>query len=361
MPELPLPFINTLLLALLGLRVFSRRREPDARGALVFIAACAVATLLVGLRWQGSLPWVAVIQPLAAAALPIICWHCLRPHGPTTNGHTVPTLALLWLPVVITGMAIILRRALPLPLIDMTLILTYLGYGAALLRAAAKPAIMPATRPAARTLIPRLLRMPRLPDGAHRRRGAAGAMLILSGLLDVGVALDFGLDQGKNAVHIVACANLLALLTLAAIIARGDGAAAASAAPSPAPAPTEQDRQRVMALDALMRRERYFTDPGLTMVRLAKRLGLPGRQLSEAVNRVCGRNISQVINEYRIREAERLLTETDDNITGIMLACGFQTKSNFNREFRRVAGVSPSEFRLSAGGQASLRRDLSSR
>ncbi|WP_113865588.1 helix-turn-helix domain-containing protein [Brenneria salicis] len=51
------------------------------------------------------------------------------------------------------------------------------------------------------------------------------------------------------------------------------------------------------------------------------------------------------MNGYRIDEARRLLSQTDSRITDIMLACGFQTKSNFNREFLKFTGMSPSHWR----------------
>lgn len=41
----------------------------------------------------------------------------------------------------------------------------------------------------------------------------------------------------------------------------------------------------------------------------------------------------------------RLLNETDLSITAAMMESGFQTKSNFNREFLRVAGMTPREYR----------------
>ena len=73
----------------------------------------------------------------------------------------------------------------------------------------------------------------------------------------------------------------------------------------------------------------------------------PARRISTAVNRLHAKNISQYINEFRIAEACRLLTETDEPVTRIMFDAGFQTKSNFNREFRRVTGMSPMAWRAS--------------
>lgn len=53
----------------------------------------------------------------------------------------------------------------------------------------------------------------------------------------------------------------------------------------------------------------------------------------------------QVVNDFRIAEAMRLLAETDRPVTTIQFEAGFLTKSNFNREFRRVTGTSPSAYR----------------
>ena len=86
-----------------------------------------------------------------------------------------------------------------------------------------------------------------------------------------------------------------------------------------------------------------YLDPDLTLARLARRMTLPAKQVSAAVNRVTGENVSRLINGYRIRHAcERLAA--GDGVTTAMLASGFNTKSNFNREFLRVTGMSPSRW-----------------
>jgi AraC-like DNA-binding protein len=72
-------------------------------------------------------------------------------------------------------------------------------------------------------------------------------------------------------------------------------------------------------------------------------LGVPVKQLSEAINKVTGENVSRYINAARINEAKAVLS-SGENVTSAMLSSGFNTKSNFNREFLRVAGVSPSEW-----------------
>lgn len=350
MPNLSLPLINSLLLALLWLQVFSRRRQmPVAPGALAFIATCALCTLLVGLRWGGDFPPAAYLQPLVAATLPAMCWYCLRAPRRKDPTHSPGFHYAYLLPIIITGLSMVSGKMLPWPLLDLTLIALYLGYGAALICSAWR-----------RETTPGISGGRRLNRTGHRYAGA-GALLMLSGALDIAVALDFGLDRGARAVYLVGGANLLTLVVLAAIIARSgnsmDGEAPADLRPhhhaidqhqpddAVAPTPAPDDYHRAGQFERLMREERLYTDPDLSILKLSKRLGLPVRQLSGAINLVHGRNISQLINEYRINEAIRLLDASDDKITEIMLASGFQTKSNFNREFRRVAGINPSEYR----------------
>jgi len=101
-----------------------------------------------------------------------------------------------------------------------------------------------------------------------------------------------------------------------------------------------------------MREQHLYRDPDLTLQRLARRSGIPARQISGALNRIYGRNVSQVVNEYRVSDAKQRLVTTSDQITAIMLEAGFGTKSNFNREFLRVTGMTPSGYR-SSGGQSS--------
>ena len=90
-----------------------------------------------------------------------------------------------------------------------------------------------------------------------------------------------------------------------------------------------------------------FKDPDLSLNRLARKLGIPARKISSAVNQTHNENISKVINAYRVEYAKILLKQSDETITDIFLNSGFQTKSNFNREFSRVTGQTPSEFRSS--------------
>ncbi len=86
-----------------------------------------------------------------------------------------------------------------------------------------------------------------------------------------------------------------------------------------------------------------YLDADLTLGRLSRKLGIPAKPLSSTINRMTGGNVSRFINEARIRTAQQAILD-GDSITDAMLSSGFNTKSNFNREFRRIVGESPSAW-----------------
>ena len=59
-----------------------------------------------------------------------------------------------------------------------------------------------------------------------------------------------------------------------------------------------------------------------------------------------GKTFPEFVNELRIGRACSLLMEDNLNITEVAFECGFANLSNFNRQFLRLKGLSPREFRL---------------
>ncbi len=85
------------------------------------------------------------------------------------------------------------------------------------------------------------------------------------------------------------------------------------------------------------------------MRRLSRKLGLPDRSVSKAINKTQNMSVSQFVNQFRIKDACALLEQTDQSILQVSLAAGFLTKSNFNREFARITGQTPSQWRQNKG------------
>ena len=53
----------------------------------------------------------------------------------------------------------------------------------------------------------------------------------------------------------------------------------------------------------------------------------------------------EYINEYRIKQAKRLLEESDLPVTEVCMECGYNNLGNFLREFRKYSGMTPLQYR----------------
>jgi AraC-like DNA-binding protein len=92
--------------------------------------------------------------------------------------------------------------------------------------------------------------------------------------------------------------------------------------------------------------------PGLSLSDLAKGMAVAPRALSQTINSRLRKNFVDFVNFYRIEEAKRLLSGSGGNgktILEIAYEAGFNSKSVFNKAFKKHAGVPPKEFRKKAG------------
>lgn len=97
-----------------------------------------------------------------------------------------------------------------------------------------------------------------------------------------------------------------------------------------------------------LEQEKPFLQPELTVKDLAEQLDTNTHYLSEVINRDFGNSFNGFINEYRVREACKLLSDKNmDNLTieGIARESGFNSKSAFNNAFKSVTGLTPSYYK----------------
>ncbi len=98
-------------------------------------------------------------------------------------------------------------------------------------------------------------------------------------------------------------------------------------------------------IDDLMDFEHLYRDSELSLSALSERLEISPHQLSEIINSHFGKNFNSYINDFRIEAAKKMLmTETGSSILSIGLACGFNSKSNFNYVFQKSVGMTPTAY-----------------
>ncbi len=99
-------------------------------------------------------------------------------------------------------------------------------------------------------------------------------------------------------------------------------------------------------LEKLMKEEKLYTQTGLTISILAKRLEIQEYRLRRLINQSMQyRNFNQYLNNCRIEDASGRLTNTTVPISSIALEVGYSSLSVFNKAFKDRFEMTPSEYR----------------
>lgn len=98
---------------------------------------------------------------------------------------------------------------------------------------------------------------------------------------------------------------------------------------------------------AAMTGDKLFTDPSITVGAVAEKLGTNRTYLSKAINESTGKTFTQVINDYRIREAISLISDLEANmpLKQICAEVGFSSLSTFYTTFQATTGMTPARYR----------------
>jgi AraC-like DNA-binding protein len=122
-----------------------------------------------------------------------------------------------------------------------------------------------------------------------------------------------------------------------------------SAPLSSPPDSSAPDQKLVDALLRLMADERIYRRENLTIGMLATKLGAPEYRLRRLINQKLGyRNFNVFLNNHRIEEAKAALADpaqAEVPVITIAMDAGFQSLGPFNRAFKAMTGLTPSEYR----------------
>jgi len=91
--------------------------------------------------------------------------------------------------------------------------------------------------------------------------------------------------------------------------------------------------------------EKAYLDADISLGALARDLHVSTNHISQVINEFDQCNFHEFINARRVDEACRRLQQSrDTNLLDLAMDVGFNSKSSFNRAFRKFAGSTPSEY-----------------
>lgn len=91
--------------------------------------------------------------------------------------------------------------------------------------------------------------------------------------------------------------------------------------------------------------ESNYTQPDLCLMSVAEEFKLSTTYISQIFKEEIGKNFSDYLEELRLSHACRLLSGTDLSVTEIAAQVGYGSDKAFRRAFKRVKGMSPTDFR----------------
>jgi AraC-like DNA-binding protein len=200
-------------------------------------------------------------------------------------------------------------------------------------------------------------------DLVERRRrlrlfivGAAALYGGINAMLQIFIA-GSGAADVANVVNSVMLAGIVAAISYAMthvtaadlFVAPAVSAAEVAGQPVAVEEASAVDRKLVDALMRLMADERIYRHDNITIGALATKLSIPEYRLRRLINQRLGyRNFNVFLNNHRIEEAKAALadpTQAEVPVITIAMDAGFQSLGPFNRAFKAITGVTPTEYR----------------
>lgn len=324
MPSLPIPIFASLVLIFLFVRLVLNGRGKTSLAIL--LAACAVQTFIISLAQHYMVPGIRFVQPITAAMIAPLAWWTFQ----TTATRSAQRSDLMHALVPLAALAALVTAP---NFLDVLIPSVFVVYGLMILLQSLKG-------PDAQPYVP--LEKAELPSRIWQIIGAALIFSALSDILIVGFqAINLGHLQ-PWIISIFSVGNLLLIgtLSLSGYLETPTSEASVAIKSIDTPDADEEVWQKVQ--DYMIEKKPYL-DPDLTLVRLSRKLSIPAKTLSTAINRATKENVSRYVNNARIEAAKTEMMK-GANVTQAMLSSGFNTKSNFNREFLRVTGNSPTAW-----------------
>lgn len=106
--------------------------------------------------------------------------------------------------------------------------------------------------------------------------------------------------------------------------------------------------QTLLLLTQLMAEEHLYLKPDLNLEMLSKHIQVPPKTVSAVLNSQLHLSFNQWVNGYRVAAFKQRITQANSGhltLAGVAFECGFNSQASFQRVFKQLTGMVPSEYR----------------
>ena len=99
-----------------------------------------------------------------------------------------------------------------------------------------------------------------------------------------------------------------------------------------------------------MQDQKLYTDSLISLAKISRKVGEPVYVVSQVINEKLNSTFYDWIAKYRVEEAKRMLSDAKTEsytIEQIAEEVGYNSKSAFNKAFKKFTGQTPSQFKNS--------------
>jgi AraC-like DNA-binding protein len=178
--------------------------------------------------------------------------------------------------------------------------------------------------------------------------------LFLLLLINVMVKLAFGPDIGdylvSSLIAILIYGTSAHVIRSSAFFTEHLGSSATASKKYAKSSLSEEDKIEILRrLTDGMEHDKYYRNNLVSQSQVSKKLLIPAHHISQVINEKLNQTFFEFIALYRIKDAEQMLSDQDNNhltIEDIAEAVGYNSKSAFNKTFKKITGKTPSEYRI---------------
>ena len=109
---------------------------------------------------------------------------------------------------------------------------------------------------------------------------------------------------------------------------------------------TPEEKEIAAKIKTLMEVDKLYHEQTFSRADLARELDISENTLSRVINVAFGKSFPRLLNEFRVDDAKRMLHNQSIPIQVVASEVGFNSLASFNRAFREITSITPSQYRL---------------